>query len=872
MAEIKKKKSLKKRILQWSLISILSLLIVIVAIPFLFKDKIVKMVVSGINENINATLTYQDTDISLFADFPNLSLIISDIAIINKEPFLGDTLFAAEKLNANMKITTLFKKENEAIELQSIATKNGQINILFNKDDIGNYDIALKKEVEKESLKNRFSLDINQYELENIRFMYFDENSKNKVIFDSIYHTGSGNFAEDIFNLDTKSTTKLSLFVNDVNYVKNVNVSLDAVLEIDLKNSKYTFKENKGFINQLALDFDGFVQLVNENQLYDITFNTPTSDFKNFLALLPKQYSGNLKSIKTEGNFDLNGVVKGTLSETTIPGFDITIASKNAMFKYDELPKSVQKITIDAKIINKTGYLKDTYLNLNNLTFKIDEDVFAANGNIANITTNPSINLAAKGTINLANIGKVYPAPFKKQLEGILKADIVTKFDMDAIEKGNYERINNAGKIAVTSFKYEGEEVAKPFFIDKTSITFNTKSIQLNEFNAKTGNSDIAINGNLDNFYGFLFKDQELKGNFNMNSNNFVVSDFLAKTESTTENKQDAALKIPAFLDCKFIASAKNVTYDNLKLTNVSGTIFVKDEAVNLQNIKSDIFGGSIGFNGNVSTKGTTSKFAMDLNLQQLNISESFSNIDMLKSIAPIAKTIEGKINSTIKVSGNLNDDMTPNLKTISGDLFGKLLSPKLNASNSKALSLLGDKLSFLDVSKLNLDGINAFLSFENGQVTVKPIPLKYNDIAIEIGGKHSFDNTMNYDVVFDVPVKYLGAEITNLISKLSSKDAEQLKSIPVKANLAGSFTSPNFSSNLKQATTNLMTTIVEKQKQQLIDKGKDKLTNLLGVTTKEKDSTDTTKTTTKDIVNDKVKGTLSKIFGKKKDTTKNKN
>lgn len=138
MTEIKKKKSLKKRILQGSLITILSLLILLITIPFLFKDKIVKMVVSGINKNINATLTYKDTDISLFTNFPHISLIISDIAVTNKEPFLGDTLFAAEKLYANMKITTLFKKENEAIELQSIATKNGQINILFNKDDLGN--------------------------------------------------------------------------------------------------------------------------------------------------------------------------------------------------------------------------------------------------------------------------------------------------------------------------------------------------------------------------------------------------------------------------------------------------------------------------------------------------------------------------------------------------------------------------------------------------------------------------------------------------------------------------------------------------------------------------------------------------------------
>ncbi|WP_445747431.1 AsmA family protein [Polaribacter sp.] len=870
MTTEKKNKSKLKKILQYSFFTILFLLLLLIATPFIFKDKIVKMVVDGINKNINATLTYSDTDISLIKNFPKVSLEISDFAITTKEPFLGDTLFAAEKLVGTFKITTLFQNENKPLEIQSIAAENGQINILFNKENLGNYDIALKND-ETNAEQSSFSLDINQYTVNNIRFTYFDESSKNKVILDSIYHTGSGNFAADIFNLDTQSTTNLSLFINDVNYINNVNVSLDAVLEIDLKNSKYTFKQNKGFINQLALEFDGFVQLVDETQLYDITFKTPTSDFKNFLALLPKQYSGNLNGIKTSGNFDLNGFVKGTLSETTIPGFDISIASKNAMFKYNALPKSVEKITIDAKIINQTGFVKDTYVHLNNLTFKIDQDIFAANGNFTNITTNPSIDLTAKGTINLANIGKVYPAPFKKQLEGILKADIVTKFDMDAIEKGNYERINNAGKITVSNFKYEGEAVANPFFIDKTSVTFNTKSIQLNEFNAKTGKSDIAINGNLDNFYGFLFKDQVLKGNFTMSSDNFVVADFIADTENTTENTQEAPLKIPAFLDCTLNATAKNVTYDNLKLTNVSGIVVIKDEAVNLQNIKSDIFGGKIGFNGNVSTKEKISKFAMDLNLQQLQIAESFSKLDMLKSIAPIAKTIEGKINSTIKVSGNLNDDMTPNLKTISGDLFGKLLSPKLNASNSKALSLLGDKVSFLDVSKLNLDGINAFLSFENGQVTVKPIPLKYNDIGIEIGGKHSFDYSMNYNIVFDVPVKYLGTEVTNLISKLSAKDANQIKSIPVKANLAGSFSNPSFTSDVKQATTNLINTLVAQQKQQLIDKGKDKLTNLITGGDAKKDTTKTTnlKETVNEKVNEKVKNTLQNLFKKKKDTAK---
>ena len=863
----KKKKPLAKRILKWTLITVITIIIGLFSAPFLFKDKIEKLVTKTVNNNMNATFSFTETNLSFFKNFPLANLSVRDVVVANKAPFVGDTLYKAKELNLSMNITELFKSAKETLQLKSISTNDGVVNIIFNKENLGNYDIAIKKEETVENAVNEssFSLDIQEYALENMSFNYIDRSSNMQVHLNNINHTGKGNFAADILDLNTKSEAILSFDYENVNYISNVAISLDALLGIDLKNSKYSFKENTGYINQLPLNFDGFIQLIDDDQLYDINFTTPTSDFKNLLALLPKQYSGNLSTIKTEGNFDLKGTVKGKLSENTIPAFDISFSSKNALFKYADLPKAVKNINIDTKIVNQTGNTKDTYVNINNLTFTIDDDVFSSTANIANLTTNPKVSLTAKGKMNLANIGKVYPAPLKKELAGILNADVSSSFDMNSIEKGWYQNVKNSGTVSVTNFKYDGEDVANAFYINKTEISFNTNSIKLNEFDAKTGNSDVSIKGNLDNFYGFLFSDQELKGNFTLNSTNFKVDDFLSQEKSTTEETtKSAQLKIPAFLNCKFIANAKKVTYDNIELNNVSGTLYVKDETVNLQNLTSDIFGGKIGFDGNVSTKGKTSTFKMDLKLDQLNISDSFTKLTMLAAIAPIAKTIGGKINSTINVAGNLNDDMTPNLKTITGNLFGKLLDPKLNSSNSKALSLLDGKVDFLDISKLNLDGINAYFAFKDGQVNVKPIPIKYKDIGLEISGNHTFDNVMNYTINFDLPVKYLGTEVTNLLAKLSPKDAAEVKSVPVKTNLTGNFSSPNFSTNIKEATSNLVKDLVEKQKQSLIDKGKNKLTDLLGI---KKDSTK------KDDAKDKIKGVLGNLLGKKKkDTTQNKN
>jgi hypothetical protein len=58
-------------------------------------------------------------------------------------------------------------------------------------------------------------------------------------------------------------------------------------LGIDLKNTKYTFKKKYRKINELPLEFDGFIQIVDATTIR-LTFKTPTSSFKNFLGLIPR--------------------------------------------------------------------------------------------------------------------------------------------------------------------------------------------------------------------------------------------------------------------------------------------------------------------------------------------------------------------------------------------------------------------------------------------------------------------------------------------------------------------------------------------------------------------------------------------------------
>ena len=854
-----------KKILKIVGIFLLLLVISAFAIPYFFKDQIKAKILTSINEKVDAKVAFADADLSLFRNFPNASVSIEKLSIINKAPFEGDTLVAFDELNLKMSIKELFKGDNEPINIDGISSKNGLINIIFNKDGIGNYDIALKDKNNIEDKKSKpLSLKIKDYSVENFKFKYYDEKSKIKMVLDSVNHEGTGDFTSSKLDLATKSTAKVSLDMDKVNYLKNVGISLDAVIRIDLDKSKYTFKENKAKINELPLEFDGFIQLVDAGQQYDLTFKTPTSSFKNFLGLIPAQYSSNLKEVKTNGDFTVAGFAKGLYSETSVPKFNVKIASNNASFQYPNLPKSVKNIIIDTKIINETGVMNDTYVNLDKLSFQIDQDVFNAKANIKNISENTLINAALKGTINLANLAKAYPIKLDKPLTGILKADVTTAFDMHSVEKSDYARIRNAGTIDLTGFNYTDED-GKTMKISRAFVSFDPSRVNLKQFNATTGKTDLAVTGVLENFYGFVFKNQELKGNFNLNSNQMAVSDFMtSKTDAKKQPKANEAMKIPTFLNCSLTAKANTVLYDNLVLKNVSGKIIIKDQKATLENGKTDIFRGLIRFNGELSTKEKISKFNMDLELNGVDIAQTFTQLDMMKKIAPIAGVINGKLNSKIKVSGNLNDkEMTPDLKSITGDLMGQLLSTTVNSSNSTLLTALDNKLGFVDLKKLNLNDLKAALTFKDGKVNVKPFDIKYQDIKATLGGSHGFDQLMNYNVKLDVPSKYLGTEINNLIEKLTPTDAKKFEMIPINAILTGNFKNPNITTDVKQATTTLVTNLVKQQKDKLIQQGTSALGNIIQNNTKPKDTSKTA--TPKPDVKTQAKDLLNGLFNKKK-------
>ena len=868
---------------------ILGVLIVILLVsPFIFKGNLEKMLKRTINENLNATVAWENLDLSLISSFPDATLQLNNFSITNKAPFEGDTLVSGKKLNLEMGFMQLFKSKD--LQIDAITLDQAFINIKIDSLGNTNYDIALKDDAPitsyESSAEDSFTFQLKNYEIKDSRITYLDEEGKILFTLTEVQHKGSGDLSEEVSNLDTQTSASASFKMEDTEYLTNNRISLDAIFNIDFKNMKVSFLKNEGKINDLPLTFEGYTQINETNNEVDLTFKTPSSDFKNFLAVIPKAYVKQINDVKTTGNFTVNGVIKGIVDSVHIPTMDIRVASDNASFKYPDLPKTVDNISIDIQLINESGLLKDTYLNIPKLTFRIDGEPFRMNGSVKNMMDNPFVNMEMQGTLNLANIKQVLPLEMEQNLTGIFNADVAAKFDMESVEKEQYHKIDARGNASLTNLNYDAG-FKNDLKISKASLALQAGNITLKELNANTGQTDINASGSIQNLIPFLMSKQELKGRFDVKSNVFNVNDFMvaeetpslketSKKEKSPESKTAETIKIPGFLDASLSFTANTVIYDNLELKNAKGNAVIKNETISLSNFTSDIFGGNIALSGNVSTKEEIPTFGMKLDLSKIDIDQSFEGLEMFQYLVPIAKALHGSLNTKFELNGQLTNELSPVLSTLGGSALAEIITADVDPDQAPILAAIGNKVSFLNLDKLSLRDVTTNLTFNNGKIEVQPFHFDIKGVDVAVSGTHGLDKAIDYNLKMDIPAKYLGSEVTKLLQNLSEKEANEM-SISLPVGLKGSFSNPQVSLNTETAINQLTQKLMDKQKDKLIDKGSDFLSGLIDGATKkdttvtkttEVDSTktessDNTKDNTKDETKDRIKGALEGIFKK---------
>jgi len=788
--------------------------------PYFFKDKIAALAKEEINKNINAIVDFKDVSLDLFSNFPDFSFGIIGLEVVGIEDFDKKTLFKSDNINLTLDLVSVFAGN---YTVKEIHLDNSEINLLVLNNGKSNWDIAIEdaETTEQEAplddskttqsgSDDGFSFAISLFKITNAKINYSDIPGNMSSKLNGFDLELGGDFTADNANINLKTSIKqLSYKMDNIAYFNKAKITFDAEILSDISEFKFTFKENKMTINNVAINFDGYVSMPSDDIYTNIKFSAPDTDFKSFLSLIPAFYTEGYEDIMADGKFTLSGWAKGTYNDKLMPAFDLNIRVNDAKFQYPDLPKSVNDINIITHISSPSSELNDMVIDLKKFHFSIAGNPMDISMILKTPMVDPNIDAKFKGKMNLATIKDVYPMEGDMDISGIFKTNIKLKGKQSDLDKGRYNKFTAEGEMKLTNLNYKDKDFPIGVIIHKAAMSFTPRFINISDFKTTYNKNTINLKGRVSNYMNYALSDGTLKGKFELFADYINMNSFMAESstdsqsstspESNTAEIEEAvsqALDIPSNIDMQLKCVIGRVRYDKINIKTIYGKMSIKNKKVSLDNLKMEMLGGKMGINGYYSSlQIDTPRVKFVMGMHNFNIKKTYKAMEMVRKLAPIMENVSGNFSTIFAYTGVLQQNMEPDLATVNAN--GILSTTKLTIKGSKSIEQLADQLKVKELRTLTTSPMAIPFKIVNGDLIVSEFTTKINDMPLTMSGTTKLNQDIDYKLRIEVPRENLGKDANAAISQIETSakawglDVSASKTIIVKAKITGTATDP---------------------------------------------------------------------------------
>ena len=509
------------------------------------------------------------------------------------------------------------------------------------------------------------------------------------------------------------------------------------------------------------------------------------------LAELSKMFP--MEGLDMKGNYAINLSAKGVYDslKKTIPAVDASMSLANGFVKSAQFPLPLQDLHFNSTIKNTSGKMAETVINVNDLSMLMDGEKFTADLLLQNLD-DYTWDLKVNGGVDLEKITKVFPVE-GMALSGKAKANIQTKGKYSDVKAEKYDRLPTSGTASLADFKYTSKDLPYAVTLSQASMVFDPRKIDLQKVDGKIGRSDFSINGSILNYLGYVFGDNNIiKGNVNFNSTLLDLNEFMGDTEDAapTDTASYGVIPVPKNVDFVLKSSIKTIKVTNFTMTNAAGDVIVKDGVANLSGLRFNMLGGSFVVNGTYDTKNLAHpKYDFGLKIENVSMKQAANTSTLVQTYAPIAGLVNGNFSTDFKLSGELLQNMMPNLTTVNGGGIIKIAQAALK--ESKILSSITSLTKLEDTNEVTFKDVLMSASLSAGRLSVKPFDVKFGNYKTTVAGSTGLDKSIDYTLKMDVPAGKLGAQFNSFIASKTGAKTDPNGTIPITIGLGGSVTNP---------------------------------------------------------------------------------
>ena len=798
-------------------------LLLLIVLPLIFRDRIAERVKLEANRSVNARVDWRDVGLSFFRHFPNLTLRLDGLTVAGLGKFQGDTLAAIDHLGLALSLPSVLSNVigggEKPIVVRSIELEHPRLSLIKLPDGTANWDIGKKTAQAQEPAAKPMAVSLRRFTIRDGAIVFDNRQARLKASLAGYDQSLSGDFSQQraVVRTEAEADT-VSLSFAGVPYLTRVKLGLTADADADLANKRYSLRGTELRLNDLKLGVSGWVRSIGDRLGLDLGFNAPSTNFRSILSLVPVVYAHDFDKVKTSGSFSVNGTVKGEYGRSAFPGFGVNAKVVNAAFQYPDLPLPARDISMDLSLTNPGGSADSTLVRLDRFHLRLGANPVDASMTLRTPVSDPEVDARVAGKVDLADVRRTVKLEGISELSGTIAADATVRARMSALQKKQYDRVAARGRVDVGNFTVKGKTLPRPMAIRQASLTLAPERARLESFAGTVGTSDIEASGSLDNLLSFAFRDDTLRGTATVHSNRFNLDEW----RSGEGDLQ--VIQVPPKIDFGLTATVTELTYDKLKMSNARGKLRVKDQRVTLEDFRTNTLGGEIALNGFYETTDPAKPaFDVGFRMTRVDIPSAFQAFTTIQTLAPVAKYARGKVNTDLQLSGALGKNMLPLFAGLSGK--GTLQTANVALHDFPAMNKIVDVTKLQILNNPTMENIRTAFQIHDGRLFVDPFAVKLGPTTLNVSGSNGLDQSLDYALKLGVPRSLLGGGAGQAIAGLVSNagragvNLAAAPEVPLGIQLGGTVTDPVVKVDVGSLATSVKTGAEQAVKQAVTQK-----------------------------------------------------
>lgn len=800
-----------KRFLKITATVVAVVLVVAIVTPLLLRGKIGDIVKREANAMLAARLDFEKLDISLLRNFPNASLNLKGLTLVGTDRFEGDTIVAARRITVVVNLMSLVG--DEGFEVRKIILASPALHAHKLADGAVNWDVMKPSEpadttAAEESAPSSFRLSVRDFRLTDAVIRYEDDSTGMELRTAPLSLRLSGDMSAESTQLD------LDLLAGGVDFTQggvpllhDAELALDAEIDADLAEGRFTFSRNTLRLNAIEMRLDGWVQQVGDALAMDVSAGCSEVRFKDLLSLIPAFYKHEFRSLAASGELSMELWARGQMHGAQLPAFELKTEVHNGSFQYSSLPKAVTDINIAAKVSNAGGELDKTEVEISEFGLKMAGNSLSATGYATNLMSDPTFRATLSGRVDLGAIREVYPLEKGIDLAGRIAASMKLAGRMSDVESGRYERISASGSLVVEQLGLHVQQLPE-VFIRRAAATISPQAMTLGEFGVTVGGSDLSATGQLTGYLGYLMRGEQLAGRLYVKSDLLDLNEIRAAVPADAEAESAEAEKpaeeaaaapaqaivVPKNLNLSLNAELKKVLFEKMVITDIAGEMSVAGGTLSLDRLGLQLFGGKASASGRYSTAADPAHPTLSLaaSIAKASFPRTFEEIEAVRQLAPIFEKASGDYSLSIDMRTTLDAAMSPDLMSLTAQ--GEISSENVSVEGVEVFDKLADLLKNDKLRRIEARDLKIRFSIKDGRVTTEPFDLKMGDVNVNMSGTTGLDRTIDYTAKVTLP-----AGVGGVLGA-------------VNVGIGGTFTSPKITLGVQETVEQVVSNVVSEQ------------------------------------------------------------